>query len=172
MKLASFDIFDTVLIRKCGHPRNIFYLSAKRLYPDTASKREDFFLWRCRAEQEAAARTRSKNPTLAEIYDDTALSGFPEYTPEELMLAEKQTEKENLVVNPAVKTLIEKKRDEGFRICFISDMYLDSRFLSDILRESDCLLEDEPVFVSCEQGARKADGKLFDNVRRLLTPES
>lgn len=172
MKLASFDIFDTVLIRKCGHPRNIFYLSAKRLYPDTASKREDFFLWRCRAEQEAAARTRSKNPTLAEIYDDTALSGFPEYTPEELMLAEKQTEKENLVVNPAVKTLIEKKRDEGFRICFISDMYLDSRFLSDILRESGCLLEDEPVFVSCEQGARKADGKLFDNVRRLLTPES
>lgn len=170
MKLASFDIFDTVLIRKCGHPRNIFYLSAKKLYPDTASRREDFFLWRCRAEQEAVSRTRSKNPTLADIYDDAALAGFSEYSPEELMLAEKQTEKENLVVNPTVKALIEQKRGEGFRICFISDMYLDSRFLADILRTSGCLQVDEPIFVSCEHAARKSDGKLFDTVRQALRP--
>lgn len=170
MKLASFDIFDTVLIRKCGHPRNIFYLSAKKLYPDTASRREDFFLWRCRAEQEAVSRIRSKNPTLADIYDDSALAGFSEYTPEELMLAEKQTEKENLVVNPTVKALIEQKRDEGFRICFISDMYLDSRFLADILRTSGCLQENEPIFVSCEHAARKSEGKLFDTVRQSLRP--
>lgn len=170
MKLASFDIFETVLIRKCGHPRNIFYLSAKKLYPDTASRREDFFLWRCRAEQEAVSRIRSKNPTLADIYDDSALAGFSEYSPEELMFAEKQTEKENLVVNPTVKALIEQKRDEGFRICFISDMYLDSRFLADILRTSGCLQEDEPIFVSCEHAARKSEGKLFDTVRQSLRP--
>lgn len=170
MKLASFDIFDTVLIRKCGHPRNIFYLSAKKLYPDTLSRREDFFLWRCRAEQEAVSKTRSKNPTLTDIYGDPSLAGFSEYTPEELMLAEKQTEKENLVVNPTVKALIEQKRDEGFRICFISDMYLDSRFLADILRTSGCLQEDEPIFVSCEHAARKSDGKLFDTVRQALRP--
>lgn len=170
MKLASFDIFDTVLIRKCGHPRNIFYLSAKKLYPDTASRREDFFLWRCRAEQEAVSKTRSKNPTLADIYNDPALAGFSEYTPEELMLAEKQTEKENLTVNPTVKALIEQKRSEGFRICFISDMYLDSRFLADILRASGCLQEDEPIFISCEHAARKSDGKLFDTVRQALMP--
>lgn len=170
MKLASFDIFDTVLIRKCGHPRNIFYLSAKKLYPDTVSRREDFFLWRCRAEQEAVSKTRSKNPTLADIYDDVALAGFSEYTPEELMLAEKQTEKENLVVNPTVKALIEQKRNEGFRICFISDMYLDSRFIADILRTSGCLQEDEPIFISCEHAARKSDGKLFDTVRQALRP--
>ncbi|WP_278963155.1 hypothetical protein [Alistipes senegalensis] len=170
MKLASFDIFDTVLVRKCGHPRNIFYLSAKKLYPDTASRREDFFLWRCRAEQEAVSRIRSKNPTLADIYDDSALAGFSEYSPEELMFAEKQTEKENLVVNPTVKALIEQKRDEGFRICFISDMYLDSRFLADILRASGCLQEDEPIFVSCEHAAGKSEGKLFDTVRQAFRP--
>lgn len=172
MKLASFDIFDTVLIRKCGDPRNIFYLSAKKLYPDTASRREDFFLWRCHAEQEAVIRTRSKNPTLADIYNDQNLAGFSEYTPEQLMLAEKQTEKENLVVNPAIKSLIDKKRGEGFRICFISDMYLDSKFLSDILRESGCMLNDEQVFVSCEHAARKSDGRLFDTVRQALKPET
>ena len=34
MKLASFDIFDTTLIRKCGKPENIFYLLAHKLYPN------------------------------------------------------------------------------------------------------------------------------------------
>ena len=34
MKLASFDIFDTTLIRKCGVPENIFYLLSKYLYPE------------------------------------------------------------------------------------------------------------------------------------------
>jgi len=29
MKLASFDIFDTTLVRKCGSPDNIFYLLSK-----------------------------------------------------------------------------------------------------------------------------------------------
>lgn len=32
MKLASFDIFDTTLVRKCGSPDNIFYLLSKRIY--------------------------------------------------------------------------------------------------------------------------------------------
>ena len=40
MKLASFDIFDTTLIRKCGKPGNIFYILAHKLYPSDKAKRE------------------------------------------------------------------------------------------------------------------------------------
>ena len=53
MKLASFDIFDTTLIRKCGKPGNIFYILAHNLYPNDKAKREDFLLWRKGAESEA-----------------------------------------------------------------------------------------------------------------------
>ena len=46
-KLASFDIFDTVLIRKCGSPENIFYLLSRRIYgsrEEAPEVREAFFL--------------------------------------------------------------------------------------------------------------------------------
>ena len=46
MKLASFDIFDTTLIRRCGNPENIFCLMAERLYPDDEGKQREFVEWR------------------------------------------------------------------------------------------------------------------------------
>lgn len=51
MKLASFDIFDTTLVRKCGSPDNIFYLLSKRIYPQNQSLQNSFFQWRKEAEQ-------------------------------------------------------------------------------------------------------------------------
>lgn len=51
MKLASFDIFDTTLIRKCGVPENIFYLLSKYLYPENPILQNSFFLWRREAEK-------------------------------------------------------------------------------------------------------------------------
>ena len=48
MKLASFDIFDTTLIRRCGKPENIFYLMAERLYPGDEGKQREFVEWRKR----------------------------------------------------------------------------------------------------------------------------
>lgn len=40
IKLVSFDIFDTVLIRRCGKPDNIFLLLAMFLFPDDVAKQE------------------------------------------------------------------------------------------------------------------------------------
>lgn len=53
MKLVSFDIFDTTLVRKCGAPENIFYLLANRIFGSSdkcAAYRNSFFLWRRKAE--------------------------------------------------------------------------------------------------------------------------
>lgn len=170
MKLVSFDIFDTALIRKCGLPENIFYLLANRLYPGNRALREAFLLWRRQAEQQARHRLSKIDVSLAQIYNDENLSGFTGYTPQQMMDTEIQVESENLIVNPAVKELIEKKREQGYRICFISDMYLDSNTLSDILQREGCLLDNEKVYVSCEHNARKSTGKLFDVVRKELNP--
>ncbi len=158
MKLASFDIFDTVLIRKCGLPENIFYLLAHRLYPEDAALREDFLLWRKGAEARAQKR-KSADVSLADIYE--------ERTGAEI---EKVIEAENLIANPRIKALIEKKRAEGWTICFISDMYLDSKFLGDVLIREGCLKDGEKVFVSCEHNARKSTGTLYDVVREELHP--
>ena len=169
IRLASFDIFDTTLIRKCGKPENIFYLLAHRLYPDDIAKQEDFLLWRTKAEGNTTGRC-SHEVTLSDIYTNLDLKGFNEYTEIELIAAEKEVEADNLTANLAVKALISQKRDAGYTICFISDMYLDRDFLTTILIREGCLLDGERIFVSCEQGMRKSTGALYRQVRKLLQP--
>ena len=170
MQLASFDIFDTVLILKCGRAGNIFYLLAHRLYPSDKAKRENFITWRREAEFKVAQRKKKQEITLAEIYTNNGEENFQEYTPAQLIEAEKQVESDNLIANPAIKAIIEQCRAEGKKICFISDMYLDSEFLASVLRREGCLQNDEKVFVSCEAGARKSTGTLYDKVREQLSP--
>lgn len=170
MNLASFDIFDTVLLRKCGKPANIFYLLAHRLYPGDEGKRECFVTWRHNAERNASHHTKGRETTIADIYTNNGEENFHEYTRKELIDAEKQIEGENLIANPAIKATIEQCRAGGKEICFISDMYLDSEFLTSVLRREGCLAGKEKVYVSCEEGARKSTGALFDKVRSLLNP--
>lgn len=122
MRLASFDIFDTTLIRLFGRPENINVL--------------------------LAGKKHSQGDAL-----------------------ERQVESDSLIANPAVRDLINQKRKEGYLIAFISDMYLDSRFLSRILMREECMEDSDKIYVSCEHNARKDTGTLYDLVRKELQPD-
>ncbi len=171
MKLASFDIFDTTLIRKCGLPENVFYLLAHRLFPEDAAKQADFLLWRKGAEARARKRRAEQEVTLADIYEDEALAAYGPDESSDFQEAERAVEAATLVALPSMRRLIEQKRAEGYTICFISDMYLDSAFLANILRREGCLKDGEQVYVSCEHGARKSNGTLFNQLQKKLAPE-
>lgn len=122
MRLASFDIFDTALIRLFGRPENINIL--------------------------LAGKEHSQGDAL-----------------------ERQVESDNLIANPAVRDMINQKRKEGYQIAFISDMYLDSKFLSEILKREGCMEDVDKIYVSCEHNARKDTGTLYDLVRKELQPD-
>ena len=171
MKLASFDIFDTTLIRKCGKPGNIFYILAQKLYPSDKAKREDFFLWRKGAESDARRSIPGKDVTIEDIYSSDELKGFDEYTSAQLIEAEKSIEAENLIANPAIRDVICKKRAQGYTICFISDMYMPSDFLKKVLEKEGCIGHDEQVYVSCEWNARKSNGALYRKLKEGLKPQ-
>lgn len=171
MKLASFDIFDTTLIRKCGKPENIFYILAHKLYPSDRAKREDFLIWRKKAESEARRQAPGKDVTIDDIYSSDKLKGFDEYSKKELIEAEKSIETEQLIANPAIREVINKKREEGYTICFVSDMYLPSITLKEVLAREGCIKEDEQVYVSCEWNARKSNGTLYKRLKEKLLPE-
>ena len=170
MKLASFDIFDTTLIRRCGNPKVVFELVADKLYPDDSPMREAFLLWRQQAGGNAAAIHRGKEVTLHDIYETIDTASFREYCIEEMMEAEKEVEADMLMANPEIKALIQKKRDEGYTIAFISDMYLNSGFLKSILVREGCAQETDLIYISCESSVRKDTGKLYDLVRSELHP--
>lgn len=77
---------------------------------------------------------------------------------------EMETEKEMLVPILATRDLIEKFRASG-RILFISDMYLPSSFLRDILTEKGFFKDGDSIYVSDELQAWKRDGALFKLIR-------
>ena len=188
MKLASFDIFDTTLIRRCGKPENIFYLMAERLYPNDKVAQDRFVEWRKRCPGELQRQIKGREVMLEEIYERLQLTDYSlqiippsafqarppktggQYLSSELVEMEKGIEAENLMVNPAVKVLIDRCRNEGWQIAFISDMYLDSQFLKEVLRREGCCCNGDLIYVSCECGARKDLGTMYDFVRQELNP--
>lgn len=170
MKIASFDVFDTCLIRKCGNPENVFWILAKKLFPSNTAKQECFFHWRQSVEYELMKKNNNDNITLCQIYETLNIERFELDSYYNAMEEEKQVESMMLVCNPSVKEVIEEKRKNGYKIVFISDMYLDSVFLKNILCTAGCFKENDIIYVSCEHGESKRTGKLYDIVRNNLTP--
>lgn len=171
MKLASFDIFDTTLIRKCGIAQNIFYLLANELYPHDESKANAFYRWRILAEQNASKAYR-REVTLADIYSSFDVQGFNEFAKDIVIEKELALEYNNLLPNPEIISLIESKRQEGFKIIFISDMYLPVSFIEDVLTKKVFTEDCDEIFVSCEYNARKSDGALFKIIENRYKPSS
>lgn len=169
--LASFDVFDTILYRKCGQAENVFALLALRLFPNDKHKREMFFLWR-NSIPHRMKREEKDYRTLFEIYQDKDIPFFPEYTPLQILQLELEIEYNILAPYSKVVELIEDARKKGCTIAFISDMYLSSDFIVDILRSHGIFRDGDYIFVSCEKMARKDDGELFDVIRSELKPTS
>ena len=171
MKLASFDIFDTTLIRKCGKPENIFYLLAQKLYPNDNAKGEDFIAWRKRAPQIAQKRLKKVELTLQDIYTAEGVISFNEYDVQTLINKELEIETENLINNPSITKLIAQKRRAGYKIAFISDMYIDSLTLRKILEKQCQIKPEDTIYVSSEILARKDSGLLYQYVKKQLSPK-
>ena len=125
MRLASFDIFDTTLLRRCGRPEAVWNALAENLFPEEMDLQEAFVVWRRNAQGE----------TLEEKYDgiDSSFLYFSGIDKKGMMQAEEAVERAMLILNPSVCRLIEQRRAEGYRIAFISDMYLSSQFLRQVL---------------------------------------
>lgn len=162
MRLASFDIFDTTLLRRCGRPEAVWNALAENLFPEEMDLQEAFVIWRKNAQGE----------TLEEKYDgiDPSFLYFSGIDKKGMMQAEEAVERAMLILNPSVCRLIEQRRAEGYRIAFISDMYLSSQFLRQVLESYGCCQAEDVVYVSCEHHARKDTGAIYEVVRQALHP--
>lgn len=167
MKLASFDIFDTVLIRRCGKPDQIFSLMAKHLYPGDVARQDEFIKWRISRNVEGL----DKNYVLDDVYATSDIKSFPEYTAEALIRMELKIEAEQLTRNNCAVSVLDEYRRKGYKIAFISDMYLYRDFIQRVLVRERIFKEKDRVYVSSEIGCRKDDGSLFDYVREELHPD-
>ena len=167
MRLCSFDIFDTVLIRKCGKPENVFSLLAAELFPNDIQEQFRFVCWR---KSPHASFAYNPNLALDEIYADWNEDCWNHIDKEQVIASEKRLESELLTANEAMLSTIEERRRNGEKIVFISDMYLDSSFLRDVMKREGIYVDGDELFVSCECKARKDDGSLYDYVKSIYHP--
>ena len=159
---VSFDVFDTCLIRRCGRPYKIWDLMANRLFEkDDSRGRLSFTGNRSLAEKKASYG--SPYPTLDDIYQEVNVAQWG-FERESIMNLEMKIEEEELFPNPEMLKMVNQYREKGFRIAFVSDMYLPTNFIRKILIKYGFCQEKDLLFVSAYCKASKNDGKLFDYI--------
>ena len=144
--LVSLDVFDTAIFRKVFKPTDIFNLVEENVG-------SNFKAQRILAQDKA--RRKSIYYNIVDIYRELPFSLSPK--------AEIKTEILNCFANPYILDLYNKQEADYI---FISDMYLPSTIITEILER--CGYKNPKVYVSCELKACKGEGKLFTKVENAL----
>ena len=164
MKVFSFDIFDTCLVRKCGTPSAFFDVLSYKVFVGDVSEdvRRRFVVERKKAMGVACVDDRA---TLEDIYSVFNFTHPFLVSKEDLVKKELECEKLMLVPVLSVKKQIDDLRQKGHKIVFISDMYLSSDFIKFFLVKYGFFQEEDAIYVSCEEGKTKFSGELYKLIK-------
>ncbi len=168
MKITSFDIFDTCLVRTCGTPENFFDVLAYKVFDDEVDDltRSNFIIARRKAERKLLGNNFFYD--IFTIYDNFDYSHNNLADAKRLPYIEMDLEKELLRPVLETKRLVEKERSKGRQIIFISDMYLHSDFLIPILEQFGFYKEGDKIYISNEKGKIKYGGGLYRLIQNEL----
>ena len=158
-RLISFDVFDTLLLRKTLYPRDVYSLTEREAA--AAGFEVPGF---------AAARARTEDSvpysTLDQVYSGLAeLYGWDPETRETVRDLELRIEQDVLTPRRPLADLFEYALSQGKRVVLTSDMYLPEPMLRSIL-EKKGIRGFEKVFVSCDCRQAKQNG-LFSKLLEL-----
>lgn len=125
----SFDIFDTLIIRSCGKPDNVFRILGQRLGINS----EKFRQARINAEKRVRKLCNHSEFSLTDIY----MSFDLKIDIDDAVKEEIDTEKAVCIVNPEMRKLYQFCQDKGKKIILTSDMYLPQYVIENILHNLD-----------------------------------
>lgn len=152
--VISFDIFDTLIRRLVNNPTQIFDIVEKEYNKNHNIPISNFKYNRIMCER----KITNVIPNIDNIYNK--LSEF--YSQETcywLKNKEIETERKYCVVNLKIKKIYDYCKKMNKRIVAISDMYLSSNVIEDILKENG--YEINELIISNEKGCNKASSKLY-----------
>lgn len=173
MRIVSFDVFDTVLTRLHAHPFDLFHelavvLIERRLFSGT---HEDFINLRVEAESTARLAHDHREVSLAEIYEQIRQKlGWTSDTALEVQQLEIQLEQRFLKPVPGARRLLAEARENSDAILFISDMYLSSSVIREVLVRENLWGEGDRIYLSSEHRKSKAHGTLYHHIRSEFNP--
>jgi FMN phosphatase YigB (HAD superfamily) len=167
-RLATFDVFDTVVTRTVIRPKDLFLLMGRRLeMPDLPPE----VYAELREESELALRRDGgfkREVTLAAIAAEVSRRLEGRVAAARLAAAEMAVEAASIIAVPPALPLLEAGRARFGRAVFISDTYLPEDFLRGVLERLGVLQSGDLLFCSSTDGQMKSTGELYAKVCRLL----
>jgi predicted HAD superfamily hydrolase len=173
-KLVSFDIFDTLVVRKSATPQDEF-LHLARVEPFAALALLPATLADARQEAEELARrdgyakAGSTEVTLQAIHAVLAqrIGLSPALVPA-MVAAEEQLELALCEAHPVLQAWFERARGDGKTVWCASDTYHTAAFLTRLLEQCGYRMTGVRVFSSADLRANKSSGAMF----RLMLAET
>lgn len=168
IKVVSFDIFDTLLVRPVSRPTDLFQLIEE--------KTGEFNFREKRPEAEKWARARLEEVKgeieIADIYNEY-MERFDicRERASYLQEVEMQTEWESLECRESVKTVYNAASQLGKEIIITSDMYLPKDFLEKVLIKNG-YTNHRQLFVSSDIKKSKKAGTLYEYITKRYEKEN
>lgn len=159
--IISFDIFDTLLMRKCKAPEDVFRLVAYEMGMECA---ETDFVRKRKAAEKVCYRNVTKYFHLEQIYDILCREGVvARCETEAVMQKEIEIEKRLLVPRKSICQMFKYAKLQGKIVILTSDMYLGKEILKDMLAEFG-ICEYDDFLISCEVKKDKYWGNMWEYV--------
>jgi len=157
-EVVSFDVFDTLIMRKVYLPIDIFGI-VERKFRDKLRNGFSFV--------EARKKVASilENATIDEIYDEMGKEeGWDRELKEKVKQYEIEVEKRMIIPRKDMVELCNTLK-EAKEVFLISDMYFSNTVLEKILSECGVDIQRENILVSCDLKRSKEDGTLWEYYR-------
>jgi len=162
-EIVSFDIFDSLLKRKCGTIEKLWEKIQERLQ-EKERLPFDYSIERSRAEKELAVHTA---PTLGAIYDQIQENtGIDTRILDRLKRMEYEEDRKELYVNDTIANAFQLLKKAGKALYLVTDMYYSQEQIKRILEEKG-ITGYQDIFISCEYGTGKSED-LFDIYKSRL----
>ncbi len=154
--IVSFDIFDTLLMRTAMDPIDMFHFIEKQ--EEEIFQGEDFFELRKKASAAAG-----ENATLTDIYSKLQLLGRLSHGQAAALKArELIAERKNFRARKDMVCLLQKAVEKRKEVYLISDMYMESDYLAEVIYElAGVKLPRSCFLISSERKKQKKDGTLW-----------
>ena len=147
--VISFDVFDTLITRSVNTPSDVFVMVGERI------GNKSFKELRIEAEENARRNTIGREPNIDEVYEYLDVKDK-----EKILCIELEIELQVCKCNPHMLDIVNSIANLGKKMIVVSDMYLPSSFLKEMLQRNgyDCLTE---IYVSNEYRSSKYNGELY-----------
>lgn len=167
IKVVSFDIFDTLILRPFFYPTDLFFLLNEK-FNELAKTKTFIYFNEMRVEAEKACRKKnnhSEDITLSEIYDQLKSDYlFDGDVLDEICIEETCLEEKFCFAREYGKQLYDLAKQQGKTVIISSDMYLPRKTIENILRKNG--YEYDKLYLSGDLKLTKATGNLYGFIEK------